>query len=107
MRRASEVSFRASTEFLTQKTRMEETRSRASMIRRCIVALGLCVACSPAMPRYRLGDPQDLVRDGFLSPGLQAALGAAPPRAPVPPRSGSPPPPRPFLAPPALPPTPH
>ncbi len=80
MRRASEVSFRASTEFLTQKTRMEETRSRASMIRRCIVALGLCVACSHAMPGYRLGYQQDLVRNGFSSPVLEAALGGKPAR---------------------------
>src|SRR5258707_4526375 len=80
MRRASEVSFRASTEFLTQKTRMEETRSRASMIRRCIVALGLCVACSHAMPGYRLGYPQDLGRNRFLSPVLLVALRGQPAR---------------------------
>src|SRR5260370_24274954 len=91
MRRASEVSFRASTEFLTQKTRMEETRSRASMIRRCIVALGLCVACSHAMPGYRLGYPPDLVRNGFSSPVLQAAPGGQPARLPLGTGAGVPP----------------
>src|SRR5258708_37462426 len=94
MRRASEVSFRASTEFLTQKTRMEETRSRASMIRRCIVALGLCVACSHAMPGYRLGYPQDLVRNGFSSPVLEAALGGKPARLLLGTGGGRPTPPR-------------